>query len=159
MEPVVSAIRMNPFAMKILQLAVKDVLERFGCREYAIDPETGNVDAQVMVNGYESHFLFLLNNPFLEVAVTQPHPALSREEACRAVDNLADRVLQFVENTTRARPRRQAKVGQTEGKRKKKGGLRAFLSGRTHPREHRELSVKIEPMANAREESRWEKRG
>ena len=93
MEPVVSAIRMNPFAAGILQLAVKDVLERCGCREYAIDPETGDVDAQVAVNGRESRFLFLLHNPFLEVAVTEPHPALSQEEAYQAADALAARAM------------------------------------------------------------------
>ena len=101
MEPVVSAIRMNPFAMRILQLAVKDVLEHSGCREYAIDPETGNVGAQVVVNGFESCFLFLLNNPFLEVAVTRPHPALSREEAYRAAGALADRVMAFMADEDR----------------------------------------------------------
>ena len=96
MEPVVSALRMNPFATRILQLAVKDVLERSGCREYSIDPETGNVDAQVPVNGCESRFLFLLDTPFLEVAVTRPHPALSREEAYRAADALAEGVMAFM---------------------------------------------------------------
>ena len=101
MEPVVSAIRMNPFAVKILQLAVKDVLAYSGCRAYAIDPETGNVDAQVAVNGHESRFLFLLNNPFLEVAVIQPHPALSREETYRAADDLAERVMAFMADEER----------------------------------------------------------
>ena len=101
MEPVVSAIRMNPFAAGILQLAVKDVLERCGCREYAIDPETGDVDAQVAVNGRESRFLFLLHNPFLEVAVTEHHPALSQEEAYRAADALADRVMAFMSDEER----------------------------------------------------------
>ena len=101
MEPVVSAIRMNPFAVGILHLAVKDVLERRGCQAYAIDPETGNVEAQVAVNGRESRFRFLLNNPFLEVAVTRPHPALSREEAYRAADTLADRVMAFMADEER----------------------------------------------------------
>lgn len=101
MEPVVSAIRVNPFAMRILQLAVKDVLERSGCREYTMDPETGNVDAQVAVKGYESRFLFLLNNPYLEVAVTQPHPALSQEEAYRAANILADGVMDFMADEER----------------------------------------------------------
>ena len=101
MEPAVSAARMNPFVVRILQLAVKDVLERSGCREYAIDQETGNVDARVTVNGRESRFRFLLNNPFLEVAVIQPHPALSREEAYRAADVLADGVMAFMADEER----------------------------------------------------------
>ena len=101
MEPVVSAMRMNPYAVGILQLAVKDVLEEFGCREYAIDPETGDVDAQVAVNGRESRFLFLLHNPFLEVAVTGPHPALSQEEAYQAADALAGSVMAFMADEER----------------------------------------------------------
>ena len=49
MGPFVSTMRMNPFAAGILRLAVQDVLERSGCREYAFHPETGNVDALVTV--------------------------------------------------------------------------------------------------------------
>ena len=101
MEPAVSAIRINPFAAGILRLAVQDVLGRTGCREYAIHPETGNVDARVTVEGRESRFLFMLSNPFMEVAVTDPHPALSREEACRAADVLADGVMAFMADEER----------------------------------------------------------
>ena len=101
MGPFVSTMRMNPFAAGILRLAVQDVLERSGCREYAFHPETGTVDALVTVEGRESRFLFMLSNPFMEVAVTDPHPQLSREEACRAVDALADSVMAFMADEER----------------------------------------------------------
>ena len=117
MEPVVSAIRMNPFAVGILHLAVKDVLERRGCQAYAIDPETGNVEAQVAVAGRESGFLFMLTSPFLEVAVTRPHPALSREEAYQAADALAGQVMAFMADEERvsallAEGRRREEAGR-----------------------------------------------
>ena len=63
MKSVVTATRFNPFAVKILQIAVEDVLSRTGCRDYAIDPDTGDVEARAVVEGYESRFLFRLRAP------------------------------------------------------------------------------------------------
>ena len=91
MEPVARAIRMNPFAGKVLQSAVESMLERAGCRDWA-------VEAGVTVESRESRFLFRLKNPFFEVWVTQPHPELTREAAQRAAEQLADGVMAFLDD-------------------------------------------------------------
>lgn len=96
--PVATAIRMNPFAVKILQIAVESVLERTGCRDWTVNAESGDVDARVTVEGHESQFLFRLKNPFFEVQVTQPHPALTREAAQQAAELLADGVMAFLDD-------------------------------------------------------------
>ncbi len=101
MKSVVTATRFNPFAVKILQIAVEDVLSRTGCRDYAIDPDTGDVEARAVVEGYESRFLFRLRAPCLEVRVTAPHPALTREAARQAAEQLADGVMDFMDDEAR----------------------------------------------------------
>ena len=101
MKTVVTARRFNPFAVKILQIAVADVLSRAGCRDYAIDPNTGDVEARAIVEGYKSLFLFRLRAPCLEVLITVPHPALTREEAQRAAEQLADGVMDFMADEAR----------------------------------------------------------
>lgn len=101
MEPVVSAMRFNPFAMRVLHIAVGDVLYRAGCRDIAIDRTSGDVEARATVEGRESRFLFCLRAPCLEVRVTEPHPSLTREEAQRAADLLADGVMDFMNDDAR----------------------------------------------------------
>ena len=64
MEPVARAIRMNPFAVKVLQSAVESMLERAGCRDWAVEAGSGDVEAGVTVESRESRFLFRLKNPF-----------------------------------------------------------------------------------------------
>lgn len=98
MEPVARAIRMNPFAVKVLQSAVESVLERAGCRDWAVEAGSGDVEAGVTVESRESRFLFWLKNPFFEVWVTQPHPELTREAAQRAAEQLADGVMAFLDD-------------------------------------------------------------
>lgn len=101
MESVVTAARFNPFATRILQVAVGDVLARHGCRDYVIDPSTGDVDARVLVDGLEGRFLFRLRAPRLEVQVVCPHPAMTRQEARGRAERLASEVMGFMDDESR----------------------------------------------------------
>ena len=160
-----STSRYTPYAKRMLRIAVCDVLDLAGCHDYCESRQDGaeTITATVEALDRRSEFFFHIQDwllgSLLTVTITRPSPGLSRAGEQRAVDNLADRVLQFVENTTRALPLRQTEAEQAEERQRDKGGLRAFLSGRAHPRERRERSGEMEPAANTREESKWEKRG
>ena len=155
-----STSRYTPYAKQMLRIAVCDVLDLAGCHDYCESRQDGAeiVTASVEALDQRSEFSFHIQDwrlgSLLTVTITRPCPGLSRAGEQRAVDNLADRVLQFVENTIRAYPLRQAEERQAEGEQKSKGGLRAFLGGRAHLRARRERSGETGPVTRVRDESK-----
>lgn len=161
-----STSRYTPYAKYMLRIAVCDVLDLAGCHDYCESHRDGAeiVTASVEALDRRSEFCFHIQDwmlgSLLTVTITQPCFGLSRAGEQRAVDNLADRVLQLVENTTRAHPpSRTEGERQAEEKGKNQGGLLAFLGGKAHIRERRERAGRRGPVTRAREESKWERRG
>ena len=150
-----STSRYTPYAKRMLRVAVCDVLDLAGCHDYCESRQNGAeiVTASVEALDRRSEFFFHIQDwllgSLLTVTIIRPCSGLSRAGEQRAVDNLADRVLQFVENTTGA-----SSLRQTEERKDNKGGLLAFLGGRARPRERGERSGSAEPAANTREESK-----
>ena len=156
-----STSRYTPYAKQMLRIAVCDVLELAGCHDYCESRQEGaeTVTASVEALDRRSEFFFhiqdFLLGSLLTVTIIRPSSGLSRAGEQRAVDNLADRVLQFVENTTGTHPLRQAEEeGRANEERKEKGGLLAFLGGRASPRALGGRSGETESGASAREESK-----
>ena len=154
-----STSRYTPYAKQMLRIAVCDVLDLAGCHDYCESRQDGAeiVTASVEALDQRSEFSFHIQDwrlgSLLTVTITRPCPGLSRAGEQRAVDNLADRVLQLVENTTRdPPPRREERLTQEK---KKKGRLRALLGGKARPREHGERPGAAEP--SAKEVLKWEK--
>lgn len=155
-----STSRYTPYAKYMLRIAVCDVLDLAGCHDYCESRRDGAeiVTASVEALDRRSEFCFHIQDwmlgSLLTVTITQPCFGLSRAGEQRAVDNLADRVLQFVENTTRACPLRQAEERRTEGKRKSRGRLRTFLGGKARLRGRGGRAGETEPVTSVREESK-----
>ena len=154
-----STSRYTPYAKQMLRIAVCDVLDLAGCHDYCESRQDGAeiVTASVEALDQRSEFSFHIQDwrlgSLLTVTITRPCPGLSRAGEQRAVDNLADRVLQFVENTTRdPPPRREERLTQEK---KKKGRLRAFLGEKVRPRVRRAEPGATEP--SAKEVLKWEK--
>ena len=109
MEPT-STTRYTAYEKASLRMAVSDVLERAGCYDYEESRENGveTVTATVKVLDNESEFFFHIQDwllgSLMTVTITQPRPGLTRAGELRAVDNLADRTLQLVENAARILP-------------------------------------------------------
>ena len=157
-----STSRYTPYAKHMLRIAVCDVLDLAGCHDYCESRQDGaeTVTASVEVLDNRSEFFFHIREwqlgSLLTVTITRPSSGLSRAGEQRAVDNLADRVLQFVENTTGVQPHRQTEEArQVQRKRGYKCGLLALLGGKPRIRENRKRAGGTEPAKKAREESTW----
>ena len=91
-----------------------DVLDQAGCRDYDESRRGGAEIVTATVEALEnrSEFVFHIQDwklgSLMTVTITKPCPGLSRAGEQRAVDNMADRVLQLVENATKIRPLRRA---------------------------------------------------
>lgn len=150
-----STSRYTPYAKQMLRIAVCDVLDLAGCHDYCESRRDGaeTVTALVEALDRQSEFCFHIQDwllgSLLTVTIIRPCSGLSRAGERRAVDNLADRVLQFVENTTGVHPpRREERL--EEGK-KKKGRLRVFWGGKNRPWAGGKRSGETEPATHAKE--------
>lgn len=156
-----STSRYTPYAKQMLRIAVCDVLDLAGCHDYCESRQDGAeiVTASVEALDKRSEFYFHIQDwllgSLLTVTIVRPCSGLSRAGEQRAVDNLADRVLQFVENMTGPHPLRQEEERQAEEKRERKSGLLAFLGGKARIRENRKRAEGTEPAKDEREVSKW----
>ena len=109
-----STARYTAYEKRMLQMAVSDVLDQAGCRDYDESRRGGAEIVTATVEALEnrSEFVFHIQDwklgSLMTVTITKPCPGLSRAGEQRAVDNMADRVLQLVENATKIRPLRRA---------------------------------------------------
>ena len=103
-----SACRLLPYARHLVKLAVCDVLEQEGCLDFVRDGADGAILAQVTVYDNPGQFsIAVWDGPVgteLSVSITKPRPGLSPEGQRRAVNYLADRVEQLLENELRLEP-------------------------------------------------------
>lgn len=105
-----STSRYTAYEKATLRMALTDVLERSGCLDYAESRENGveTVTATVEVLDNKSEFHVCIQDwllgSLMTVTITRPRVGLTRAGELRAVDNLADRTLQIVENASRILP-------------------------------------------------------
>ena len=156
-----SAIRYTPYAKNMLRIAVCDVLELAGCHDYWEGRQDGAeiVTASVEVLDHQSEFFFHIQEwclgSLLTVTITRPSSGLSRAGEQRSVNNLTDRVLQFVENTIEVRPLRQREaVRRPPRKREYKSALRALLGEKARLRGYGGRPGETKPVTSVREESK-----
>lgn len=109
--------RTLPYTKQLVLLALYDVLEQEQS-DYRKDESNGNIITRINVYGNKSEFTVSITEQSpatdLTVAVTSPCEGLSEQGKQRAVDFLADRIEQLLENELKINALLKAKKEGTD---------------------------------------------
>lgn len=99
--------RMLPYIRQYVIIAIYEVLEKDGIRYEKADSST--IVSEIPVYDNKSVFSISVDEQeketLLTVTMTRPYPGLSKEGIQRAINAVADRISQYLENETLKRRR------------------------------------------------------